>query len=226
MNQIFFLILILVVTNLFAQRTDFYDPYDYDLRNQKVKTLEEEKFKIYNLPPKRQVRPSLNPKKVQKDLDFSSIVPQNTPFRVAPQNQNLNNSPVNLYTGEINVEQILKNEEEKQRQKESKLKNLQNFEKLIYSESKWRRGEIIFLMTFPFSLGFTAILVSAINYSQPGFIRTPQATILLSVGSIGLSLGNVYLDFLRYNDYMKEKQKNPNMDKALEFYFSVGKFHF
>ncbi|MCX8000433.1 MAG: hypothetical protein N3A69_16015 [Leptospiraceae bacterium] len=211
---------------LFPQRSDFFDPYDYDIRNQKTQTLEDEKFKIYNLPPKRPTRPNINPKKVQKDLDPTLIIPQNTPFRTAPQNQNLNNSPVNIFTGELNTEQILKNEEEKRKAKEAKLKALENFEKPVYSESQFRRGEIIFFMTFPFALGLSAVVVATINYSQPGFVRTPTATWILGVGSVGLSLGNAYLDFFRYEEYMQEKRKNPHLERGIEFSLPLGRFYF
>lgn len=222
----FFLFFFLLNLSLFPQRSDFFDPYDYDLRNQKIPSLEEEKFQLYNLPPKRSPRPNIHPKKVQKDLDSSLIIPQNTPFRTAPNNLNLNNSPINLFTGEINAEQILKNEERKRKAKEEKLKAQENFEQKTYSETRFRRGEIIFFMTFPFALGLSAIVVSAINFSQPGFARTPTASMILGVGSIGLSLGNVYLDAIRYDEYLQEKLKDPTIERKLEFSIPFGTFRF
>jgi hypothetical protein len=211
---------------ILSQRSDFYDTYDYDLRNQKVETGQEDSYQLYNLPAKRPKRELIDPKKVQKDFDVSALIPQNSPFRSAPTNVNPNSSPVNVFTGEINVQAILKNQEDKKREKEAKLKALEDFERPVYKESDFRRGEIIFLMTLPFALGASSILVGLFELNQTGFIKTPTAALIVGFGSIGLSIGNVWLDYHRNLEYREDKRLNPSLPRPFEFSIPVFQIKF
>jgi hypothetical protein len=227
MKKFIVILIFILTTPLFSQRSDFYDSYDYDLRNQKVESGTAEAYKEYTLPAKRPAKTLIDPKKVQKDIDYSALIPQNSPFRSTRTNAlNPNASPVNLFTGEINPQAILRNQEEKKRQKEAKEKALENFERPIYKESTYRRGEIIFLMTFPFALGASALIAGIIESSQTGFIKTPGAVALIGFGTIGLSIGNVWLDYQRNTDYLEAKKVNPNIQRPFEFSLPIYTYRF
>ncbi len=221
-----FFFLVLFSIPLLAQRSDFFDSYDYDLRNQKIESGTTEVYQIYKLPPKRPKRELLDPKKVQKSSDLTTLIPQSSPFRSAPQTINLSSSPVNLLTGELNTEAILKDQEERKKQKEAKIKAREEFSKVEYTESVYRRGEIIFFMTYPFALVATALLVGVIENSQKGFIKTQGAVMLMGLGSVSLSFANVWLDYQRNLNYQEAKKLNPNLPRPFEFLVPIYTYRF
>ncbi len=216
MKKTFFFVLIqiILILPLFAQgRSDFYDNYDYSLRNYNGgETIGSEGFQDYKLPRPRKKPGLLEPKSVQLPADPSLLVPPATGLRRAAttntqqqQQANTNNLPINPITGELNVDAILKNQESSKQKKELVKKLRDEKSKEIYTESQLRRSEIIFFTTLPFAVGGSVAISLLINNFSNGFYKSNAGAAFVAVGAIGFSFANVYLDRVTVNEFEKEK---------------------
>lgn len=203
--------------SLFAQRADFYDTYNYDMRNMKLGDSGDGVYRDYDQPPKFQKPALVNPKSVQRQPDISSLLQGQTSIRssnnqsqnpVASQTSNL---PIDPVTGRVNPDAIAR-QREKERQSKEKKRQFLNREIEPYTETRGRRMEIIFLTTFPFAAAFSAGIT--ILYGRAignfTFIKTTQAFFMVILGATGLSAANMMSDIRSYDEYMKNKKEtNP-----------------
>jgi hypothetical protein len=242
--------LLLPIFTIFGQgRSDFYDNYDYDLKNYKGGgSLDgSESYKEYKIPPERPKPFKPTPKGVAKPPDPTQLIPaqsglSKTTAPSVPQ-MNFNNLPVNPMTGELNVESILRNQDESKRKKEVQKKIRENFEPHAYRETQDRRSEIIFLMTLPFAFGIAAGIGAIADAFIPehkniygrktsrGFVYTQEGTAFISITAFGLAGGNVYLDRLRMEDFEREKRTHPVSDflnprPDMKFEYTIGTIQF
>lgn len=225
MSKNFFFVLLIFSNMLYSQSVDFQDSYDYDLRRQRTETIgETEYFKEYTLPPKLPAQSLVTPKSIQKQADPSLLLPQASPFRArastssntgtTPNANPLNptitsNLPIDPLTGELNVNAILQNNNNRALKRQKVEREILEFQKQEYKETRFRRGEIIFFMTFPFAFGISALCAFAIETGQEGFLKSQQGSIFVITSTLGLSLGNVWLDQWRYDEFLDKKKKNP-----------------
>ncbi len=250
----FFLFLIFSL-GLFSQRADFYDTYDYNLRNLKGgETLgNDENFKEYNLPPSFQKPPLINPKNVRRQQDLSSLLQGRTGIRQSANQQSggqptqSQNLPFNPLTGQVNPEAILQ-QREKQKQAKERKERLLHSEKEPYSETRERRMEVIFTTTIPFAFAFMTVLAYAIDLDRVNenkdkkffeqkdktrFINTTPGFLFVSIGATMLSGVNAFIDIKYYDDYMRKKELNKassmdefNSGKNYSMSFTIGSIHF
>ena len=196
-------------------RSDFFDNYDYSLRNYKGgESLREDSYQEYKLPRPRKKQTLLEPKNVRRELDTSMIVPPPAGLRRTTTTSantlnanNVNSLPVNPFTGELNVEAILKNQDEKRQKKENTKRIREEREKEIYSESGLRRSEIIFFTTIPFAIGGSAAVALFINNFSSGFYKSNLGALFVASSAIGISATNVYLDSLLVKQNELEKKR-------------------
>ena len=214
---LFFFIFSSFSFSLLAQgRSDFFDNYDYSLRNYKGgESLGEDTYQEYKLPRPRKKQSLLEPKNVRREVDTSLIIPPPAGLRRTTttsantlNSNNVNSLLVNPFTGELNVEAILKNQEEKKQKKENVKKIREEREKEIYSETGWRRSEIIFFTTFPFAIGGSAAIALLINNFSNGFYKSNLGALFVASGAIGISATNVYLDSLLVKENELEKKRH------------------
>jgi len=215
MKKTFFFALIqILILPLFAQgRSDFYDNYDYSLRNyNEGETIGSEGFQDYKLPRPRKKPGLLEPKSVQLPADPTLLIPPATGLRRAAttntqqqQQANTNNLPINPITGELNVDAILRNQESSKQKKEMVKKIRDEKSKEIYTESQLRRSEIIFFTTLPFAVGGSVAISLLINNFSNGFYKSNAGAAFVAVGAIGFSFANVYLDRVNVSEFEKEK---------------------
>jgi hypothetical protein len=215
MKKTFFFVLIQIILTLplFAQgRSDFYDNYDYSLRNYNGgETIGSEGFQDYKLPRPRKKPGLLEPKSVQPPSDPTLLIPPATGLRRAAitnteqQQASTNNLPINPITGELNVDAILRNQESSKQKKEMVKKLRDEKSKEIYKESQLRRSEIIFFTTFPFAVGGSVAISLFINNFSNGFYKSNAGAAFVAVSAIGFSFANVYLDRLTVSEFEKEK---------------------
>jgi len=216
MKKTFFFVLIQIILTLplYAQgRSDFYDNYDYSLRNYNGgETIGSEGFQDYKLPRPRKKPGLLEPKSVQLPVDPTLLVPPATGLRRAAttntqqqQQASTNNLPINPITGELNVDAILRNQESSKQKKDMVKKLRDEKSKEIYKESQLRRSEIIFFTTFPFAVGGSVAISLFINNFSNGFYKSNAGAAFVAVSAIGFSFANVYLDRLTVSEFEKEK---------------------
>ncbi len=205
---------IILVLPLFAQaRSDFFDNYDYSLRNYNGgETIGSEGFQDYKLPRPRKKPGLLDPKSVQGQVDPSLLVPPSSGVRRSAttntqqqQLGNTNNLPINPITGELNVDAILKKQESSKQKKELVKKLREEKSKEIYTESQLRRTEIIFFTTLPFAVAGSAAIGLLINNFSDGFYKSNAGAAFVAVSAIGFSFANVYIDRLNVNEFQREK---------------------
>jgi hypothetical protein len=210
----FVLIQIILALPLYTQgRSDFYDNYDYSLRNYNGgETIGSEGFQDYKLPRPRKKPGLLEPKSVQLPADPSLLVPPATGLRRAAttntqqqQQASLNNLPINPITGELNVDAILRNQESSKQKKDMVKKLRDEKSKEIYKESQLRRSEIIFFTTLPFAVGGSVAISLFINNFSNGFYKSNAGAAFVAVSAIGFSFANVYLDRVTVNEFEKER---------------------
>ncbi|HMV43082.1 MAG TPA: hypothetical protein PKD50_11140, partial [Leptospiraceae bacterium] len=177
---------------LFAQRADFYDTYNYDMRNMKLGDSKDGVYRDYDMPPKFQKPPLVNPKTVQRQPDISSLLQGQTSIRSSNnQSQNpvasqTNNLPIDPVTGKINPDAIAR-QREKEKQNKEKKRQFLNREIEPYTETRGRRMEIIFLTTFPFaaafSVGVTVVIGSIMGNNT--YIKTTPGFFMAILGATG-----------------------------------------
>lgn len=241
--------------SLFSQRADFYDTYDYNLRNLKGgETLgNEENYREYDLPPKFQKQPLIDPKNVRRQQDLSSLLQGRTGIRQSANQQNggqptqNQNLPFNPITGQVDPAAILQQREKQKLAKERK-ERLLHSEKEPYTETRERRMEVIFTTTFPFAFAFMTVLAYAIDLDRVNenrskaffepkdktrFINTTPGFLFVSLGATVLSGVNAYIDIKYYDDYMRKKELNKassidelNSEKNYSMSFTLGSKNF
>lgn len=219
---IFFLTL-----SISAQRADFYDTYDYDMKNYKGgDNVGEDSYKEYNVPPTLQKPPLVSPKSVQRPVEASSLLQGQIGIRRSANppkdpSAQLNKMPVNPITGAINIDAIAKQRETAKKDKEKKRQFL-NREVEPYFETRSRRMEIIFLTTFPFAVGFSMGLVFLAGGGDNSLIKTNAGFIFIMFSATGLSVANMISDINYYDDYMKNKKERnvdlPHNDEQSQIY--------
>ncbi|TGM47177.1 hypothetical protein EHQ92_04400 [Leptospira biflexa] len=207
----------LVFGPLYGQTKEgFYDTNNYDLRNIPNSDPESNVLKDVTLPPKFETPILATPKNAKTQYSGIDSIPgagallnsrtqsnssQNAsnPYSLT----NAQNSPINPLTGEIN-EQALQNQLQKSRTKqELKKKQKEEFdEDAIYEETKFRRGYIIFFLTFPFAFGASVAVASAFLVE-----KTIVGSIIIIGGSTGLSGANVYVDQQRLEEHREKKKQ-------------------
>ena len=233
----FFFVFIIFVLNLYSQdRSDFFDPFDHNLRNYQGKSgfgVDDKEFQEYTLPPKSQNPNSLTgssqnlitPKNVQIPQTFSSLLinPISNTGSQRKVSPNVNNPSVNPLTGEVNTEAMLKAQQEK-KVKQEKLKELKKNRKIKpYTETKFRRMQIVFFLTLPFSAlfsyGFASVygeyLNNVRNGNLPGYFpkshrrfqNTFEGGIFMLTGAVTLAMLNAYVDSKRVEEYKNTKAK-------------------
>lgn len=215
--------------SLYAQRSDFYDVYDYDLKNYKGSSGTDESFREYNVPPKFTKPPLVTPKNVQRPVD-SSIMTQQAGIRKAAtgqqqqgqqgqqvqqgmqqgqqgvQQQGTSNLPFNPLTGQFNPEAYREQQEKKNAEKE-KRKQFMLREKEPYTETRTRRMEIIFYTSLPFTTAFAAGLAYLIDSAAGGgFYKSTEGAAFVTLTATGLALANSIRDINYYDEYMKKKE--------------------
>jgi hypothetical protein len=215
MKKTFFFVLIQIILTLplFAQgRSDFYDNYDYSLRNYNGgETIGSEGFQDYKLPRPRKKPGLLEPKSVQPPSDPTLLIPPATGLRRAAttnteqQQASTSNLPINPITGELNVDAILRNQESSKQKKDMVKKLRDEKSKEIYKESQLRRSEIIFFTTLPFAVGGSVAISLFINNFSNGFYKSNAGAAFVAVSAIGFSFANVYLDRVTVNEFEKER---------------------
>lgn len=233
--NLFFILFALFCSAVFSQRSDFYDAYDYDLRNYKAE-YEGEKFREYQLPPKRDKPALINPKDVRRPFDPNMMIPPPAGLRRPVQAQNFNfaNSPVNPLTGDLNPSAILGNQNNGRQKREEQKKQIEEASKKAYTETPYRRGEIIFFTTLPFASAIAigaALLVDAATGANKrnkitgkrnfSFYRSSGGAAFVGLTAVGLSFGNVYLDRLQVEEFEKQKKINPELDRHLGYDFRM-----
>ncbi len=211
---LFVLFQIILLFPLLAQgRSDFFDNYDYSLRNYNGgETIASDEFQDYKLPRPRKKPGLLEPKSVQLQADPTLLVPPSTGLRRSAttntqqqQLGNVNNLPINPITGELNVDAILKKQESSKQKKDLVKKLREEKSKEIYTESRLRRSEIIFFTTLPFAVAGSAAIGLLINNFSNGFYKSNAGAAFVAVSAIGFSFANVYLDRLNVSEFEKEK---------------------
>ncbi|XDD42914.1 hypothetical protein AB3N58_00685 [Leptospira sp. WS60.C2] len=220
-SQIFvpMIIFSLVLGPIYGQTKEgFYDTNNYDLRNIPNSDPESNVLKDVTLPPQFETPVLATPKNAKTQYSgFDSIpgagammnsrTPANASQNAAnPYNlTNIQNSPINPLTGEIN-EQALQNQLQKSRTKqELKKKQKEEFdEDAVYEETKFRRGYIIFFLTVPFALLVSAGGVALLPVAMQ---KSAVASGILITGSLGLSGANVYADRQRLEEYREKKKQ-------------------
>ena len=238
-----FIFLFLILTYpIFGQRADFYDPYDYSMKNYKGgDNVGQDNYREYDLPPKFQKPALVTPKNVQRQSDYNSLLQgQQIGIRRSPsptQNQipQTNNLPINPLTGEINPEAILRQRETERLKKEKKREFL-NREIEPYTETRARRMAIIFLTTLPFSIPLSVgitYLIGQMN-GNGNFLKTTPGFMFTALIASGFSAANMIADINRYDEYMKNKRENNvdippidqqsllNKNNLLNFSFTIG----
>lgn len=212
-------------------RSDFFDNYDYSLRNYEGgKTLSSDGFQEYKLPRPRKKVDLPQPKNVRPTADPSLIIPPPSGLRRSTnatggtQLPGVSSLPVNPITGELNVEAILKNQEAK-REKQAQIKKARESRTgELYTETSFRRSEIIFFTTFPFAVVGSAATALLINQFSAGFYNSNLGAAFVLTGAVGLSLGNVYLDKLSLEEWNREKKIQsmgsiqPNWETNIPFF--------
>jgi hypothetical protein len=219
-----FLFILLFCLPLFAQRADFYDTYDYNMKNYKGgDNVGEGSYKEYELPPKNQKPALVTPKNVQRQPELNSLLQGQIGIRRS-NNQAQNPTPqmdnlvINPVTGKINPDALLR-QREKEKQNKEKKRQFANREIEPYVETRARRMEIIFLTTFPFavalSVGITVLLGSVHGNQlilQQSFIKSTPGFAFVTLLACGFSTANVISDINAYDAYMKNKKEaNPNL---------------
>ncbi len=234
MNGIYFFILLTMgfLFPVYAQaRSDFYDNYDYSLRNYNGgDSIQSNDFQDYKLPRPRKKQALVEPKNVRIPTDpFLLIPPTSGTRRTATSNSeqpvNLNTLPINPITGELNTEGILKNQESSKQKKDLIKKLRDEKSKEIYTETTARRSEIIFFTTLPFAVGASAALGLVINQFSDGFFKSNAGAAFVVVGAFGFSFTNVYLDQQNVKNHELEKSlglSNPKSFGAFSYPFEIN----
>lgn len=208
--------------SLFAQNKDgFYDEYDMDLRNLPGGSMEsemDERFQIYNVPPPKVNNFPVTPKNVRRYYDPLASIPgasamgaqgmgnQNAQ-RPASQSQA---SFVNPVTGEVDPAAYQNATQQRNREKERKEKEKKRFvEEKTYPESKARRFQIVFFLTMPFALGASAGFATLL-----GVERAVTGTLIMIVGTTGLSATNALRDIQNLDEHKKKHGTEWHKDDA------------
>lgn len=199
---------------LVSQSKDgFYDEYDMNLRNLPggaVETGESERYRIYQVPPKKKNNFVVTPKQVRRYYDPLAGIPgagagnlENLANEGAGRRQQLggaNQSLINPVTGELNADLTQENLLNQDQERERKEKDKKRFiEEETFKESKLRRFQIVFFLTMPFALGLTAGAAGAI-----GIEKAISGSILMIVGTTGLSAANAFQDLKKLDQHKDE----------------------
>ncbi|MCB1143209.1 MAG: hypothetical protein H7A24_17060 [Leptospiraceae bacterium] len=229
--KIILILLPLFLSGLGAQgRADFYDNYDYSLRNYKGgESTNPDYFQEYDLPPQKKAHMNINPKSVQKPADLSMIIPSRIGIRRTTRPSSgvdLSNSPINPFTGDLNVNAILKNQDDAKRKTEERRKRIKEREVEIYTETSARRKEIIFFTTLPFAMGISIVAALGIDKVNNGFYKSNIGALFVVGTAASLSATNVYLDSLRVDKYEIDKRTNPKFRNPIEFSIPFFQFEF
>lgn len=212
-------------------RSDFFDNYDYSLRNyQGGKTISSDGYQEYQLPRPRKKVSIPQPKNVRQTPDPSLVVPppaglrRSTNATGGTQLPDVSSLPVNPITGDLNVEAILKNQEAKREKQAQTKKARESRAGELYSESTFRRSEIIFFTTFPFAVLGSAATALLINQFADGFYKSNAGAAFVVAGAVGLSLGNVHLDRVKVEEWERENRARvlnsvrPNIEMSFTFF--------
>lgn len=218
-----FLFILFFTIPLLAQRGDFYDTYDYNMKNYRgAESISDENYKEYELPPKFKKPALVSPKNVQIPSDFNSLIQGPIGIRRST-NQAQNPTAqtdkllINPITGTVNLNAITKQREKEKASKEKKEQFLKR-EIEPYTETRSRRMEIIFLTTLPFaaalSVGITTLLGNAKGNPllfQKHFIKSTPGFAFVFLLTTAFSATNMISDINYYDEYMKNKKEN-NVD--------------
>lgn len=212
---------------LFSQRADFYDTYDYSMKNYKGgDNVGEDSYKEYDIPPTFQKPPLVSPRGVQRPIDQSSLLQGQIGIRRSANppkdpSAQLNKMPINPITGAVNLDAIAKQREAAKKDKEKKRQFLSR-EIEPYFETRERRMEIIFLTTFPFAAAFSMGLVFLAGGGTNSLIKTNPGFVFIMFSATGLSVANMISDINNYDTYMKNKKENntelPHNDEQSQLY--------
>ncbi|MEM7184800.1 MAG: hypothetical protein AAF518_28150 [Spirochaetota bacterium] len=209
---LFFLLGFALCTHIVAQsRSDFYDPYDYDLRNYKFDKQDERYFREYELPPKQDKPKLVTPKDVRRPINPLDLFPGAGNLGNGEQRNRFNpnaanESVINPLTGELNVN-ILNTEQRRKSGQDWKKKKLAELPP--YKESVGRRSEIIFFLTLPFGAAvFGGLTFLAGNFAGEDYVRTTPGALFILAGGAGVSYVNVYMDRKVVEKKHKEHEKH------------------
>ena len=231
MKQVFcgLLSYVFLITNVFSQsRSDFYDPYDYDLRTYKFERQDESYFREYQLPPKQDKPKLVTPKDVRRPVNPLDLFPGAGNIGNGAQRNRLNpnaanESVINPLTGELNVNILNTNQQRKSGQdwKKKKLAELPP-----YKETVGRRSEIIFFLTLPFGAAvFGGLVFLAGTLAGEDYIRTTPGALFILAGGAGVSYANVYMDKAVVEKTRKEQVSHLRTEKR-EYGFYLYTYRF
>lgn len=212
------LVAYLVCTSLpvISQTKDgFNDTNNYDLRRMPGYDPEGNSLPDVNQPAFGQKPTLATPKSVKTQYDPVASIPGAGSFNPAAPlaaNQQINpqtvlqgrNSVINPLTGEVNPGAFQDQQQRSKNKKEAQQKLREEFDdEEVYQETAFRRGSIIFFLTFPFALGFSAGMASLLPTAlEKGILGSG----LILSGSLGLSGTNVYLDKERLEQHRETKK--------------------
>lgn len=219
-----FLVLLPAGVLLTQSRSDYYDPYDYDLRNYQSKKTDDRYFKEYTLPPKF-TKPSLvTPKNIKRPFNPLNLFPGVGNLGPGSNNNQIDkdaiqsNSVINPLTGELNVN-VLNTDRRRNSAKDWQKKQLMQIPP--YKETRGRRAEIIFLLTLPFGAAlFSGITYLAGSVSNQDYIRTTPGALFMFAGGCGVAYWNVVRD----RAHIPEEQFQKSMSYEKEHRFGVSLF--
>lgn len=204
--------LILIPGLVMSQNKDgFYDEYDRNLRNLPGSdgSGEEEIYRNYRLPLKKKNNFAVTPKKVGKFYDPLAGIPgagagsiEDLANQGAGKQQQLGQSDsfINPITGEINYEAAQNSLNRQDSERDRKEKDKKRFiQEKTYEESKLRRFQIIFFLTLPVALGVSVGVAAAADVSAK-----IAGSVIMIVGTLGLSSANAYQDLQKMDEHKKE----------------------
>lgn len=220
-------VLPVLYSQLSAQSKDgFYDEYDMNLRNIPGGTVEKgeyEKFKKYQVPPKKKGQFAVTPKQVKRYYDPLAGIPGagagslealgNQGAGLRPQVGQQDQPLINPVTGELNVsltEDSLLNQNEERKQKEREKKRFENEE--IFPESKLRRFQIVFFLTLPFAFAVSAGVASSVALASASSANNIAASVIMITGTTGLSAANAYKDLQNLDEHKKKHNTEWHQD--------------
>ncbi len=201
---------------LVSQTKDgFYDTNNYDLRRMPGYDPEGNSLPDVSLPAFGQKPTLATPKSVRTQYDpltsipgvgsFNPAAPLAAAQQINPQTAlQGRNSIINPLTGEVNPAAFQEQQQRSRNKKEAQQKLREEFDAdEVYQETAFRRGSIIFFLTFPFALGLSAGVASLLpTVLEKGILGSS----IMFGGSLGLSGTNVYLDKERLEEHRETKK--------------------
>ena len=199
----------------------------------------------------------ISPKNVQRQPDLNSLQQGKIGIRKSANQQNQGQPvpnqaalPFNPLTGQLNPEAILQQREKEKKARERK-NQLLHSEKELYSETRERRMQVIFLTTFPFAGLLAMGLANLIDGNRVSnnqnknifevFERKNNLRFINTTGGFFFVMGfatlvsgtNAYLDIKYYDEYMRNKETNAVSSsdelksfKNINFSFTFGTVSF